>query len=99
MLLPQFQSSNTQFQLMQSKWASIINPIISLPLNNGPSLVKNITITTGNNVINHKLGRTPIGWIVIDQNANIDLYRNNEFNDLTLTLNSTGAAIISLLVF
>ena len=98
MQLPQFQSSITPLQLMQSKWSSILNPIIAQPLNS-PSMLKNISISTGSNVINHKLGRTPVGWLVIDVNAPITLYRSNELNDLTLTLTSSGAATVTLLVF
>lgn len=99
MQLPQFQSPNTVLQLMQSKWASILNPVLDIPLNNRPSVLKDVVLATGNNVINHRLGRKPIGWIVTDVDANVGIYRSAEFNDLTLTLNSSGAATVSLLVF
>lgn len=98
MALPNFQNDNVQFQLMQSSWASQLNPLLALPTSS-PSLLKNIKLVSGANVINHKLGRVPQGWIVTDVNAVITLYRSAAFNDLTLTLTSSGAATISLMVF
>lgn len=98
MPLPQFQSNDTPFQLMQSRWASEINPVLALPTSK-PSFLKGIIITTGVNVINHRLGRLPQGWIITDTNSGAILYRSADFNDLTLTLTSSGSATISLMVF
>lgn len=98
MALPQFQSDDLPFQLMQSKWASQLNPLLALPMSS-PSILKGIQISTGSNIINHKLGRTPQGWVIIDANAQISLYRSAEFNDLTLTLTSSANATIALMVF
>ena len=98
-ILPSFQSQgDTPFQMLQSKWASIINPVLSLPTN-APSFLKDLSVVSGSNVINHRLGRTPQGWIIIDTNAAITLYRSAAFNDLTLTLTSSGSGVISLMVF
>lgn len=99
MALPVFQTSIRELSMMQTQWSSQLNPVLGLPLLNGPSTLKNITIKSGSNVINHLLGKTPQGWLVIDQNAAITLYRSAPFNDLTLTLTSSGAATISLIVF
>jgi hypothetical protein len=99
MQLPFFQTSITELSLMQSKWKSILNPVVNLPLNNTPSLLQGVVLKSGDNVINHKLGRTPQGYIIVDNNAAVQVYRSAAFNDLTLTLHSNGAAVISLLVF
>lgn len=98
-MLPVFQTSITELSQMQTKWASELNPIIGLPLNQGPSFLKNVPIISGSNVINHKLGKTPQGYILVDQTAPITLYRSAVFNNLTLTLTSSGAGTISLIVF
>lgn len=98
MQLPYFQSSIPEMNLLQTKWASIINPVLSNVATN-PTILQNISVVSGNNVINHKLGATPIGWVVIDSNAGVTLYRNAPFNNLTLTLHSSGSAVISLMVF
>lgn len=97
-MLPIYQSTAAFFTQMQTKWASEINPVLALPTNS-PSMLKNVPIVTGVNVINHKLGRTPQGWILTDINSNVQLYRSAAFNDLTLTLTSNGASTISLMVF
>ncbi len=82
----------------QTRWASIINPVIALPPSQG-TLLQNISLASGSNVINHMLGKIQQGWIVTDLNSNVTLYRSAPFNDKTLTLTSSGAAIISLWVY
>lgn len=84
---------------MQQQWAALLNQLLTNPFLSG-SLLTNIQLTPGDNVINHKLGRKQQGWVVTDNNeGDIDLYRNAPFNDLTLTLNCSESAVISLWVF
>jgi hypothetical protein len=99
MQLPSFNTSDTTLSLMQSRWAAILNPLLAQPLNNAPSILTGIVLAAGDNVINTKLGRQAQGWVITDSNAGVTVYRNAPFNALTLTLNSTGAATISLLIF
>jgi hypothetical protein len=90
---------NLSTSQMQTRWKSILDPVLANPLLQG-RLISNISLVPGDNVINHKLGRAQIGWIVTDNNeGDIDLYRDAPFNDLTLTLNCDTPAIISLWVF
>ncbi len=96
--LPQFQSDDVTFQMMQSKWGSILNPVISNPTTN-PLILKNISLQTGTNVINHKLQRMQQGWIVADINNSATIYRSQPFNEITLTLTSSAPATITLLVY
>ncbi len=98
MALPNFQTSITELSLMQTKWASQLNPLLALPTSS-PSVLKDIPLVSGVNVINHLLGRSPIGWVVSDTNAAVTVYRSKPFNNLTLTLTSSGAAVVSLLIF
>lgn len=98
MQLPIFQSDNTQFTLMQNKWASVLNPI----LNNAPIqmlFLQNIHLLSGVNTINHKLGRKPQGFYIVDIDAAATVYRSQPFNDLTLILTSNAAANVALVVF
>ena len=46
--------------LMQTQWASQIDPVLTNELVQG-QLLQNITLTAGANVINHKLGRKLAG--------------------------------------
>ena len=88
--------------LMQTQWASQINPVLSFPLNNA-RIIKNISLLSGNNNINHGLGRKLQGWFVTRmKNAFVQLYDlqdTNQMSDLTLILNSSGAGSIDLVVF
>lgn len=110
MALPTFQSQSREFNMMQNRWASELNPLLALPTST-PAFLKGIVLTNqAPVVINHKLGRKPIGWVITDlvlgdPTEIITIYRTADLNDLTLTLklNSTGVgthtATVSLLVF
>ena len=87
---------------MQTVWAQAINPTINSEINNG-LILKDIVLKTGDNVINHKLGRDLQGWIVVRmQDSFVQLYDKqnaNQMSSLTLVLNSSGNGKIDLLVF
>jgi hypothetical protein len=85
-------------ELMGTKWASELNPIIANPLNN-VSILKNISLVSGSNVINHGLGQNQQGWFLIDIQGNAVVYRSAPFNNLTLTLTSSAAVTCSIGVF
>lgn len=96
--LPSFQTDDQALSFLQSRWASILNPLLRSPLSSN-LLLKEVVLVAGDNVINHKLGRTPQGWIISDVNSAISIYRNAPFNELTLTLNSSGNGTINLIIF
>lgn len=96
--LPIFQTDNKDLSLMQTRWKSELDPIIQNPLTD-PLILTSVSLAPGVNVINHRLGRKPQGWFISDVNAAITLYRSQPFNDLTLTLTSSGVAIINLVVY
>lgn len=84
--------------LMTTQWASQLDPIIKNKLING-ILLQNVPLISGNTVVNHKLGRKQVGYIITDINAAAVLYRSADLNDLTLTLNSSAACAVSLWCF
>lgn len=86
------------WELAQNRWATQIDPVIKSPINKG-TLITNIPIIAGVNVINHKLSRKQIGFFISDITGPAQLYRTADFNPLTLTLTSTAACTISLWVF
>lgn len=98
MLLPKFNTNDHSLMLLQTKWSSILNPLLSNPITQG-ILLKNISLKNGSNVINHLLGQSPQGWQIIDIDASANIYRSAPFNDLTLTLTSSAACLVSLYVF
>lgn len=98
MVLPIFKSDDTNLMLMQTKWASQLNPILGNALN-GITILPNVVLASGVNVINHKLGKLQTGWIITDINSAVTIYRSSPFNDRTLSLTASGACVISLGVF
>lgn len=98
MSLQIFQTDDKNLSLLQTAWAQQLNPVIQSPTA-VPVLLKQIVLATGDNVINTKLGRMQQGWKITDINAAVSIFRSAPFNNLTLTLNSSGPAIINLELF
>lgn len=89
---------NLTWGMAQSQWPQVIDPVVNNQLNQG-QLIGPIALISGTNVINHKLGRNQLGWIITDQDAASSIYRNAVFNNLTLSLSSSAPCNISLWVF
>ena len=89
------------WEMAQNKWASQINPILDNPLVKGQQLIQ-ISLTSGSNVINHKLGRKLQGWIITGINGAATIYdtqATNQMPELTLNLTSNASVTINLWVF
>lgn len=91
---------NLNLSAMQTRWKALIDPFLGTPTNNA-SVLSNMSLINGTNVINHKLGRTMQGWFITDQQGIASIYRPNTapFNNLTLTLVSSAAVVVSIGVF
>lgn len=101
MSLPVYKSDDDSFTLMQTAWASQLNPVLALPQSSGV-ILKNITLSIGDNTINHKLGRDLQGWQLIRVRAAATVYDKQDSNQLksrTLILNSSAAVVVDLFVF
>lgn len=100
--LPIFTTEDKNMTLMQTNWATLINPVLSQPISQG-LLLKDVTLASGDNTINHKLGRKLQGWFPTRfQSAFAQLYdkqNTNQMTDLTLVLNANGAVVVDLFVF
>lgn len=99
-MLPIFQTTDKDLSLLQTKWASQLNPLLSSPLSNG-RIINSIALQSGANTINHGLGRPLQGWIVTRLNANESIWEASLSDNpsLTLLLNTSGACTASLYVF
>lgn len=87
--------------LLQTAWASQIDPVLRNPLTQG-NLLKNVTLASGANVVDHKLGRKLQGWVLTRQRAAASVFDTQDLNPtpaLTLTLTSSAAVVVDLLVF
>ncbi len=94
-------SPHLQWELANPKWAASLNPILANPLVGG-NLLKGVMLATGDNTINHGLSEKLQGYIVVMASAGVTIYDKQTTNprpQLTLVLNSSGAATVSLYVF
>ncbi len=98
MPLPIFKDTNQPFQLMQSQWSSQLNPVLANPMTN-LTILKDVSLVAGTNVINHTLGKTQQGWILTDRQGSATIYRNAPFNSKTLSLSVSAPVICSIGVF
>lgn len=101
MQLPFFQTAVKELSLLQTKWKSILDPVLanSLCLT---TVLPNIKLVPGTNVINHLLGRKLLGWIVIRIDGIATLYDTQDLNqhqDLTLMLVCSAGVTVTLEVF
>jgi len=99
MQLPLQQTNLRDLSLLSTKWKSILDPILSLPILDG-NQINDIVAKVGLLVIDHKLGRKQQGWIVTDQtNSGLNLFRRGDFNSLTLTLDCSSTGTFSIWVY
>ena len=94
-----FLSTKLPWELAQTKWPATLNPIIALPILNG-NQISNVSLTANvPKVINHLLQRMPQGWFLTDNTADTAIWRAANFNNLTITLESSADTTISFWVF
>jgi len=87
--------------LANPRWASTLNPLLANPIVGG-TILHNIVLKTGANVINHTLGQKLQGYMVVLNSAAVTFYDSQATNqrpDLTLILNASGPTTVSLYVF
>lgn len=87
-----------QPDMQTTKWKSLLDPLLTNPLNN-VIILKDVELALGNNIVSHKLGKKPQGWLIVDIDAASIIYRYQESTDVFLYLNASAAATISLGVF
>lgn len=85
-----------------NRWASMIEPILNR-VQNTSIVLENVALTTGTNVINHRLSRNLKGWKptrIRGVSATFyDLQDANQTPELTLVLVSSANVTIDLEVF
>lgn len=87
--------------MMQTTWASELEPMLARPANNS-IILKNVELTTGTNVINHRLGKKLSGWnpTRLRSAATLhDLQDSNQTPALTLVLVASADVIADIEVF
>lgn len=98
MQLPLQQTAVKDLSLIQTKWKSILDPVLANPVTN-ISILKNVTLASGNNAVPHKLQEIQQGWIIVDIQGAATIYRNGAFNSTYLYLNASTGVVVSIGVF
>jgi hypothetical protein len=86
---------------LQDNFAQKLNNILALPFLQG-NFLDDVVLASGDNTINHKLGRDLVGWVITLQNASATIYDKQDSNtDIanTLVLNSSAIATVTIYVF
>jgi hypothetical protein len=99
--LPQFQMADKDLSLLQTTWATILQPLLNRPQNSS-NILPDIDLVTGDNTIPHTLNRDLVGWKVIRINAASTIYDKQDTNRTPATnliLNSSANCTVSLEVF
>lgn len=94
-------SPKLPWELANPKWAATLNPVLANPAVLG-ILLPPQTLASGDNTINHTLGRKLQGYVVVLNSAATTFYDKQATNprpQLTLVLNASGATTVSLYVF
>lgn len=86
---------------VQSNTEQALAPLVRNPLNNGV-LLRDVVLAVGNNIIEHKMLRKPLGYIITSQSGVSNFYDNLSLDvetKLNFNLNSSAAVTVSLWVF
>jgi hypothetical protein len=94
-------SDSEDITKLQDNLAEALSPILSNPILNGV-LLKEVELSSGNNQLSHKLGRKPLGWIVVRQRANVSIWDSQDsekLQDKYLSLEASGSVIVDIIIF
>lgn len=101
MALPIFQTPERILSMLQTRWASIIDPFLANPALDS-IILPSVRLAVGTNVISHRLGRKLQGWSIVRQRSAASVYDTQDAStmpELTLTLVSSAAVVVDILVF
>jgi len=99
--LPTIQNVDRTLSMLQSQWKAILDNLLAAPMSEYVML-SDLKLVSGSNVINHKLGRKLVGYVVTLKSAASDIHDNQTVNtmpDKTLILVASAPVTLSLMVF
>lgn len=97
--LKKIQSADRVLNQFQENVDRVLQPLLANVLADG-RLVTGISIVSGTPArVEHKLGRAIRGWLVVDKNANADVWRSTSTLSDVLILNSSANVTLTLWVF
>ena len=91
------QTPEKPIRLLQDAVEATLRSVTGRPIIDG-GLLLDIELASGDNAVDHKLGRLLRGYIVVKRSAACDIY-NKDIDTRTLILNSSAAVTVTLWVF
>lgn len=83
---------------IQNNTEQAITPILDKEIIDG-IIVKEIELSTGvENIVNHKLGREPLGYIIVKKNANSVIW-NSSINKRNIDLRCSANVTVNIWIF
>ena len=104
MVLDKFQRINTEdYELgtIQGNVGKTLDLLTTGPLAGGV-LLEGVVLINGDTNVKHKLGREPLGYVVVRRNGAADIYDKTvakNLKEIILKLNSSAAITVSLYIF
>lgn len=78
-----------------------LNPVLSADVLDF-NIVKNVSLTVGDNVVDHRLGRAPIGWFIVRKRGAGNFYDKQDSNALAAKnciINSDSIVTVDIYFF
>lgn len=95
------QTEDINLNRVQSNFVRALNPVFNNALLDG-GLLKNVSLISGQNAVNHLLGRNLTGWFLVRKRGSSDVWDTQDVNatpHLTLLLNAASAVEVDIYVF
>ena len=92
-------TKDPELDRVQTNIGELSTQLEMVPLLDG-HILKDIALSTSATMVEHKLGRKPLGWIIVRKNAAQDIYESGSSLDTKyLTLTAAGTVTASIWVF
>jgi hypothetical protein len=102
-MIPPFRAIRTatrDLQKLQDALSRVFNSLLSKPLIDGRLLNGIELLSSGSNQVNHGLGQSVRGWIVVSQNADARIWEStSDLPNTTLTLETSNDVTVNLWLF
>lgn len=86
---------------VQSNIDRVVNPIVVNPVLDF-NIVKSVSLSIGDNLVNHKLNRAPLGWFLVRKRGAAELYDKQDSNStpsINYIINSDAAVTVDFYFF
>lgn len=95
------QTLDKDVRLLQDSVDATLRTLTSLSILNG-KLVQGLDLSSGDNVVDHGLDRSPQGYFIVRSDAHITIYDKqeiDEFPNRQITLNASAAARVDIWIY